>query len=113
MANQTHGRPTIIGTVLRSDARPRPVAREPSLYQARGFPTMVGHCQPGPGPRPDHPSPTTAYRKRNTKRRRSLSPMPGNGAAPVLGRSCRTTGVPSRLEILAVARARFNTGLTP
>ena len=110
MANQTFGRPTLEGAVLRSDRPARPVAREPSLYAARGFPIMVGHCTPSLGPRPTAPSPVQAFRKRSTKKRRR-HPIPMD--ATHLGRVTRTTGVPTRRELTTLARARFNTNLLP
>jgi hypothetical protein len=104
------GKPSIIGTVLRTDAPSRPAARTPSLYAARGFPRAIGSQSP-PGPRPSHPTPTACYRKRR-------GPNDGYARPP---RTVRTDNCPGRVwirgrlhsEAAIIARARLNSGLTP
>lgn len=122
MANTTYGKPLVTGSVLRSDSRSRPTAREPSLLPASGFPRAIGLSSP-PGPRPVHPEPVQCYRKRNTKRRRSTSICHGTpDAPPMLSRSITGIGLPVPVrnrngrrvtDAVLVAQARFRTGLTP
>jgi hypothetical protein len=116
MANLTFGKPEITGSVLRSDTRSRPIAREPSLYPARGFPSARSSSSPI-GPRPVHPSPVQCYRTRST---RYAGPQPAT--LPPLPRSIRTDNCPAPVrrrkrrlitEAAFIARARLNTGLTP
>jgi hypothetical protein len=106
MAQTTYGRPLVTGSVLRSDVRARPTAREPSQTPARGFPIAIGLSTP-PGPRPIHPTPVQCYRPRSTRFKGRAT------GAPSLPRTCRTLGVPPRSEVIAIARARFNTNLLP
>ena len=122
MANTTYGKPLVTGSVLRSDTRQRPAAREPSLLPASGFPRAIGLSSPT-GPRPVHPGPVQCYRKRNTKGRRSTTITRGTpDAPPMLTRTITGIGLPVPVrnrrgrrvtDAVLVARARFNTGLTP
>jgi len=111
MANTTFGKPLITGSVLRSDARQRPTAREPSLQPAHGFPIFTSHPvgQRG-GPTPTS-IPTPPIRCFTARGRRSLARHARTGTAHIP--HIRTSGVPSRAEAIAIARARFRTGLTP
>lgn len=111
MATRIFGKPIITGSVLRQDARARPVAVEPSLLTARGFPihTAYNHLDPrGPDPR-SVPSALVPLHKPRGAKSRARNPRAGTRHIPHI----RTIGCPTRTEAIAIARARFNTGLTP
>lgn len=111
MSTRVFGKPTITGSVLRADSRPRPVAVEPSQLPARGFPIHTSFdrvSRLGPDPTLIPSALIPLHRPRGPKSR-ARNPRAGTRHIP----SIRTVGCPSRTEAAAIARARFNTGLTP